>query len=151
MPVDYRRLRPIRALVPIRRTRNTALAMAPEHAEVVRRQFAAFEYGGFDRGAEFWHPEIEWRAVEGAADDVGVMRGHDALRRYYQDWIDMFDQLRAEVEEVIFESDDRVAVAVRNSGRGRVSGVLTKGRYYVACTVHDGAIVSGREYETREQ
>jgi ketosteroid isomerase-like protein len=29
--------------------------------------------------------------------------------------------------------------------------VQTEGRYYVACTVRDGRIVSGREYETREQ
>jgi ketosteroid isomerase-like protein len=121
-----------------------------EPAEVVRAQFAAFE-DGLDRVAEFWHPEVEWRAVEGAADDVGVMKGHDALRRYYDDWIDMFDQLRAEVEEVIFEAGDRVAVVVHNSGRGRVSGVRTEGRYYVTCTVREGKIVSGREYETREQ
>jgi ketosteroid isomerase-like protein len=56
-------------------------------------------------------PNIEWRAVEGAADDVGVMRGHNALRRYYEDWIDTLDGLRAEVEEIIVEADDRVAPA----------------------------------------
>jgi ketosteroid isomerase-like protein len=125
--------------------------MSEQNAEVVRRQFAAFESGGLDAVARFWHPNIEWRAVEGAADDVGLMRGHDAVRRYYQDWIDTLDQLRADVEEVIFEADERVAVVVRNSGRGRASGVLTEGRFYVACTVRDGQIVSGREYETREQ
>jgi ketosteroid isomerase-like protein len=125
--------------------------MSEQNAEVVRRQFAAFERGGLDALVRFWHPSIEWRAVEGAADDVGLMRGHDALRRYYQDWIDTLDQLRADVEEVIFEADERVAVVVRNSGRGRASGVLTEGRFYVACTVRDGQIVSGREYETREQ
>jgi ketosteroid isomerase-like protein len=42
-------------------------------------------------------------------------------------------------------------VVVHNSGRGRSSGVRTDGRYYVVCTVRDGRIVSGREYETREQ
>jgi ketosteroid isomerase-like protein len=124
--------------------------MSQESAEVVRRQFHAFEHS-LDAVAAFWPPDIEWRAIEGAADDVGVMRGRDSLRRYYEDWIDTFDQLRVEVEEVIFDADDRVAVSVRNSGRGRVSGVLTKGRYYVACTVRDGQIVSGREYETRDQ
>jgi ketosteroid isomerase-like protein len=121
------------------------------NAEVVRRHFEAFERGGLDAVAEFWHPNIEWRAVEGAADDVGVIRGSDALRRYYEDWIETFEQLRAEVEEVIFEADDRIAVVVRNSGRGRASGVATVGRYYVACTVRDGQILSGREYGTREQ
>jgi ketosteroid isomerase-like protein len=126
-------------------------AMSLDPAEVVRQQFAAFEHGGLDRVAGFWHPEIEWRAVEGAADDVGVMKGHDALRRYYEDWIDTFDQLHAEVEEVIFEAGDSAVVVVHNSGLGRASGVRTEGRYYVTCRVRDGEIMSGREYETREQ
>jgi ketosteroid isomerase-like protein len=122
-----------------------------KNADVVRRQFDAFGQGGLDAAAEFWHPDIDWRAVEGAADDVGVIRGEEALRRYYSDWIETFDQLRAEVEEVIFETGDLVAAVVRNSGRGRSSGVLTEGRYYVACTVRDGRIASGREYETRAE
>ena len=125
--------------------------MSQENVEVVRRQFAAFERGGIDAAAQFWHPSIEWRAVEGAADDVGPMRGHEALRRYYQDWIDTLDQLHAEVEEVIFEAGEKVAVVVCNSGRGRVSGAPVEGRYYATCTVRDGQIVSGREYGTREQ
>jgi ketosteroid isomerase-like protein len=50
-----------------------------------------------------------------------------------------------------FEADDRVAVAVRNSGRGRASGAAAEGRYYVTCVVRAGRIVAGREYATREQ
>jgi ketosteroid isomerase-like protein len=125
--------------------------MSQANVEVVRRHFEAFQDGGLDGVAKYWDPDIEWRAVEGAADDVGVMRGESKLRRYYQDWIDTMDGLRADVEEVLFDDDERVAAVVRNSGRGRASGVLTKGRYYVACTVRDGRIVNGREYETRDQ
>ena len=125
--------------------------MSRADVEVVRRQFAAFEGGDLDAVAKFWHPSVEWRAVESAADDVGLIRGHEALRRYYQDWIDTLDQLRAEVVEVIFESKGQVVVAVRNSGRGRASGAPAEGRYYVACSVEDELIVSGREFETREQ
>jgi ketosteroid isomerase-like protein len=122
--------------------------MPSESAEVVRRQFAAFADGGLDAVAAFWHPDIEWRAVEGAADDVGPIRGQAALRSYYEDWLDSLDDLSAELEEVLAEDGDRVAVTMRNSGRGRASGVVTTGRYYVTCTVRDGLIVSGREYAT---
>jgi ketosteroid isomerase-like protein len=120
-------------------------------SDVIRSYFRTFESGGVDAAAEFWHPEIEWRAIESAAHDAGVIRGHDALRRYYQDWVDTLADLRAEVEEILFETDDRVAVAVRNSGRGRVSGAAAEGRYYVACVVREGRIVAGREYATRAQ
>jgi ketosteroid isomerase-like protein len=125
--------------------------MAQENVEVVRRQFAAFDHGGPDAAAAYWHPDIDWRAVEGAADDVGVISGPDALRAYYDDWLETFDDLRAEVGEVLFEDGDQVAVTVHNSGRGRASGVVTKGRYYVVCTVRDGLIVSGREYDSRDK
>ena len=125
--------------------------MSQENVEVVRRQFEALHDGGLDEVAKYWHPDIEWRAIEGALDDVGVISGESRLRRYYQDWIDTMDALQADVEEVLFDDDERVAAVVRNSGRGRASGVLTKGRYYVACTVRHGRIVSGREYETRQE
>jgi ketosteroid isomerase-like protein len=45
--------------------------MKRENAEVVQRQFAALEHG-LDGATEPWHPDIEWRAVEGAADDVAT-------------------------------------------------------------------------------
>ena len=75
-----------------------------ENAEVVRRAVRRVEQGGVDAMAEFWHPDIEWRAVEGAADDVGPIRGRDALRRYYQDWVDTMDDLGAEVEETLADA-----------------------------------------------
>lgn len=122
--------------------------MSTPASDVVRSYFSTFESGGVDAAAQFWHPDIEWRAIE---SDVGVIRGHDALRRYYEDWVDTLADLRAEVEEVLFEADDRVAVAVRNSGRGRASGAAAEGRYYVACVVRAGRIFAGREYATRER
>ena len=125
--------------------------MSQENVGVVRAQFAAFGRGGLEAVTRFWHPDIEWRAIEGVLDDVGLMRGEDAVRRYYQDWIDTVDHLQVEVVEVIAEAGEQVVVVVRNSGRGRVSGAPSTGRYYVACIVRDGRIVSGREYGTRVQ
>jgi ketosteroid isomerase-like protein len=64
--------------------------MAQENVEGVRRQFAAFEHGGSETAAAYWHLDIDWRAVERAADDVGVITGQDALRAYY-DRLETFD------------------------------------------------------------
>jgi ketosteroid isomerase-like protein len=125
--------------------------MSAASSDVVRAQFAAVRSGSLDAVAQFWDPNIEWRAIEGAADDVGVMRGHGALRRYYQDWIDTLEDLRADVEEVLHEDEGRVVVVVHNSGRGRLSGAPSEGHYYVACIVRDGHIVVGREYATPQE
>jgi ketosteroid isomerase-like protein len=115
---------------------------------VVRAYFRSLESGDVDAVAAFWHPDVEWRAVAGAADDVGVIHGHAELRRYYEDWIDTLDELRGKVDEVLREDGERVAVSVRNSGRGKASGVPVTGRYYVSCVVRDGQIVAGREFST---
>ena len=125
--------------------------MSQDNVDVVRAQFAALGHGGLEAVTRFWHADIEWRAIVGALDDVGVMRGEDAVRRYYEDWIDTVDHLRVEVVEVIGEAGEQVVVVVRNSGRGRVSVAPSSGRYFVACIVRDGRIVSGREYGTRVQ
>jgi SnoaL-like protein len=68
------------------------------------------------------------------------MRGTQALHRYYEDWMGTFGGLQAEVEEVIFESDELCAVLVHNFGRPTGSSSLVHGRYYVICKVRQGRI-----------
>jgi ketosteroid isomerase-like protein len=122
--------------------------MASANVDVVRLHFEAFGEGGLDAVAAYWDAEVEWRAVEGAVDDVGVMTGHEALRRYYTDWIETIDDLRVEVQEVLYDSGDTVAVVLRHWGRMPGSTASIDGRYSVVCTIRDGRIARGREYET---
>ena len=59
--------------------------------EIVRQSLEAFNSKGLDALASFWHPEIDWRAIEGAPDDVGVFTGEEAMRRYLGEWVEMFE------------------------------------------------------------
>jgi ketosteroid isomerase-like protein len=95
--------------------------------------------GGVDAIAEFWDPDITWRAAEGAIDDVGEMHGPEAVRRYVQDWFDMFDDLTVVAEELIDAGDDRVVAVLRTTGRAKLSGIETEIRFSVVCTLRDGA------------
>jgi ketosteroid isomerase-like protein len=107
--------------------------------------------GGVDAVAEFWDPDITWRAAEGAIDDVGEMHGAEAVRRYIQDWFDMFDDLTLVVEELVDAGDDRVVAVQRMTGRAKISGIETEIRFSVVYTLRDGKIVQGREYLVKEQ
>src|SRR5215203_2059225 len=151
MPANYRRLRPIRALVAIRFQRDTGRAMSQENVEVVRQMLQAFADGGLDAMAEFWDPDINWRAAEGAVDDVGEMHGPVAVRRYIQDWIDTFDDFSVVAEELRDVADDRVLAIQRLNGRAKLSGTETDLRYAVVNTVRDGKVVRGREYLSLDQ
>jgi|SRR5215204_899646 len=124
--------------------------MSQENVEVVRAVFEAWERGGVDAVAEFWHPEIDWRAAKGALDDVGVMCGVDAMRAYMNDWLANFDDVHVEAEELIDAGDEVVAMQ-RVTARGKGSGVETELRYAVVNTIRDGKVVRGREYWTRAE
>jgi ketosteroid isomerase-like protein len=137
--------------MPLGRSPAILRPMESRNVEIVRRQFEALERGGVDAAAEFWHPDIEWRAVEGAVDDVGVISGREAMRRYYQDWVEMIDDLRGGIEDVVYDSGEILVAVLFNSGRGRGSSIPIRGRYCVVYTIQDGLIVRGREYETPER
>jgi ketosteroid isomerase-like protein len=124
--------------------------MAQENVELVRHFFAAYDRDGPDGLAEFWHPDINWRAAEGALDDVGLMEGADAMRDYYRQWEETFEKIRAEVEELI-DAGDRVVAVVRGIGRMKESDAEVDIRYAIVFTIRDGKIAQGREYFTRDE
>ena len=95
--------------------------------------------------------DIDWRAAEGALDDVGEMHGPVAVRRYIQDWIDTFDDSSVVAEELRDVGDDRVLAIQRVNGRAKLSGTETELRYAVVYTVRHGKIVRGREYLSLDQ
>jgi SnoaL-like domain len=71
-----------------------------ENVEIVRSALAASDRT-LDDVAEYWDPDIDWRAIEGAPDDIGVFKGHEAMRRYYGQWYETFDDLAVQCEELI--------------------------------------------------
>ena len=116
----------------------------------MRQYLTAYDRGGVDGLAEFWHPDIKWRAAEGALDDVGLMEGPDALRDYLRQWEETFAEGRMEVEELI-DAGDQVVAVLRGIGQMKDSDAEIDLRYAMVVTIRDGKIASGREYFTREE
>jgi ketosteroid isomerase-like protein len=125
--------------------------MSQENVEIVRRTWQAFADGGLDALAEFWDDEINWRAIEGAVDDVGEIQGAEAMRRYLQDWLDTFEDITSVPTELLDVGDGRVVAVLHVTGRARLSGVRTELRYAIVYTLRDGKIVRGREYADRQE
>jgi ketosteroid isomerase-like protein len=125
--------------------------MSQENVEFLVDYLQRGTDGGVDAVAEFWDPDINWRAAEGAIDDVGEMHGPEAVRRYIQDWFDMFDDLTVVAEELVDAGDDRVVAVQRVTGRAKVSGIETEIRFSVVYTLRNGKIVQGCEYLDKEK
>ena len=125
--------------------------MSEENVEIVRRMWQAFADGGLDALAEFWDDAINWRAIEGALDDVGEIQGAQAMRRYLQDWLDTFEDITSVPTELLDAGDDKVIAVLHVTGRARLSGVTPELRYAIVYTLREGKIVRGREYGNRQE
>jgi ketosteroid isomerase-like protein len=125
--------------------------MSQENVETVKMALDAMAQQGLDAFAEYWADDVEWRAVEGALDDRGPLRGKDACRAYVQDWLDTFDELTVEPKELIDAGADQVVGVLHLAGLAKLSRIETAVTYSVVYQVRDGKIVRGREYGTRQE
>ncbi len=128
-----------------------SIGMSEKNAEIVRRSWQAYAERGLPGLFEFFTEDINWRAIEGAIDDVGEMSGIDAMRRYLSDWVEMFADITATPTEVLDLGDDQVLAMLRVEGTARLSGVATELSYAVLYTLRDGKIARGREFAERQE
>jgi ketosteroid isomerase-like protein len=119
--------------------------------DVVLESFEAFARRGLDAMVPYWDPDIDWRAIEGAPDDAGEIRGTAAMRRYYGEWVEMFDDITNVPAAVLDLGDGRVLSEHHVTGRAKRGGGAMELDYAVIQTVRDGKIVHGREYATPEE
>jgi ketosteroid isomerase-like protein len=99
--------------------------MSQENVEIVRGMFEAFnDWPGEDVAGllvEFFDPEIEWHDAP-SLPGAGIYRGHEALRRHMEDYLDAWADSGFEVEE-IRPVGERVLTRGRYIGVGRQSGM----------------------------
>jgi len=125
--------------------------MSQENVEVMKLAYEAFACGGLDRYMEQFADDVEYRAVEGAPDDVGPIHGKTALRAWLQDWMDTFDGFWFKAVEFIDAGEDQVVVVERFGGRAKLSGIEAEQTEAVVSTIRDGKIARYREFITRAE
>jgi ketosteroid isomerase-like protein len=87
-----------------------------ENLDLVRSLYAPLERGDFslmDREPE-WHdvfaPDFEWHTRDDLPD-AGVRKGYDGIVRLRDEWVQNFDEMHIEVDELIGAGDIVIAVA----------------------------------------
>ena len=94
--------------------------MTSANVELVRGIFAAWERGDFG-SAEWAHPDIDYEVADGFA--AGRWKGVEAMAQSWSDVLRAFDELHAEAQEIREVSDGCVLALIRNTGRGKASGL----------------------------
>jgi ketosteroid isomerase-like protein len=113
--------------------------MSEAYVDQLRRGYEALNRGDVSVVLELLDPDIEWHEPS-PSPDAGSHRGRDSFERFIRGWIESFDGFRIEPEQVV-ERGDRLIAVVRQSGRGRASGVEVEARLAHVWAVEDGRAV----------
>jgi ketosteroid isomerase-like protein len=96
--------------------------MSQENVEIIQRANAAFLRGDLDALERAYDPDIHWRDLQHAPDAPSDVRGIEAVKRIWADWLDAFPDLRADISEYI-DAGETVICVVHWHGSGKGSGV----------------------------
>lgn len=121
--------------------------MTEANVETLRRGYEALNAGDLSRVMELIDDRIEWNPGELAPDSPGPSSGRDAFEQFIRSWIDAFEHFRVEPVEVVEDGPFLVAT-VRQSGRGRASGVEIEIEIAHVWTTRDGRAVRLQSYRS---
>jgi uncharacterized protein len=124
-------------------------AMARENVELLRSGYDAVNRGDHEAFFQILDPAIEWKAPD-RTPFAGTYHGHEAVRKLLDTYLDAFDDLRLEPEE-FFDADDRIVVFVRETARGRGSGVEVQIRVGHLWTMREGKAMRFEYFPEREE
>ena len=123
--------------------------MSQENVELVRRIIEAFTRRDLDGALQYTRPDVEVDWSESSGVQRGVYRGIGEVRRFWAEWLDIF-------EEVVFSADafidagEYVVVPNRTYLRGR-DGIEVNAYSTQVWKVHDGKVVWHRLYQDKGQ
>jgi ketosteroid isomerase-like protein len=97
--------------------------MSQENVDRARSVIAAWNRDDFDAYVESFHPQCEWFSAVAARleGDETVYRGHEGLRRFWDEWHSVWD-LTIEASEYR-DLGDTVLTLGRMRARGKASGI----------------------------
>jgi uncharacterized protein len=122
--------------------------MSEQNVEAVRRQHEHFSRTGKVL-PEIYDSEAEWMAAR-EDPDAETHRGLEAIRRYFAQWVEMFEGIDFRAKELI-DAGDKVFAWMRFSGTGTTSGVPVEMEQAQVWTFRDGKVVRVEEYFDRAE
>ena len=113
--------------------------MSQENVEVVRAVLERWGNGDFRPTPELFAPEMVL-VLRAGFPDAGTYSGREEVAKYMRGFLDPWDHLTIEAEQVV-EAGDAVVAAVRQRGVGVKSGIGTDFRYFQAWSVQAGRVI----------
>jgi ketosteroid isomerase-like protein len=124
--------------------------VSQSNVQVVERLFELFGQGqGIEPALEVMHPDVVIDIPATMSAEPDTYRGHDGVRRYFEGFDGMLEEVQYEAIEFIPVGEAVIAYA-RMSGRGASSGLDVGLDSYVVHEFADGKVVRMTPYPDLE-
>ena len=117
----------------------------------MRQGFAAFEEQGVEGLVPFLDPDFEMTTPPGLAAEPDTYRGHDGIRRYFQSFYEVMDDIRFEVLSFEDLGGGRVLMPSILRARGQATGIEVEQQVAQVWEVHDGLAMRCHVFATAEE
>ena len=114
--------------------------MSAEDVEKVRQIYAHWARGDWRYGADQFAEDGTFTTFDSSDDEI-VCQGREAFQHWFREFLEQWDDLRQDADEVIECPSGRILAIGRQSAAGRASGVRIEMPIYNVWTVRDGKIV----------
>jgi ketosteroid isomerase-like protein len=124
--------------------------MSEENVELVRRAVDAYNRRDLDGIVENWAPDavLDWSNSRGL--EAGVFRGHGEIRAFTQRFLEAFDEVRLEIDDLHEVEDGLLIMENVTYLRGR-DGIEVQARSAWLITIRDGEQTSLTLYQTKQE
>ena len=124
--------------------------MSKENLEIVQRGFEAFNAQGVEGVIPFIDPDFEATTPPDLASEPDTYRGPDGIRRWFDSFFEVMDEIRWDARE-FHEAGDRVVVEFTLRARGKTTGLSFGQEAVMVWTLRDGKAVRVDLYPTLDE
>ncbi|MGH2957897.1 MAG: nuclear transport factor 2 family protein [Solirubrobacterales bacterium] len=124
--------------------------MASANEERARAGIAAFNEDGAEGILEYIHPDFEATTPPELASEPDTYRGHDGVRRYYDSFDEVMDEIRWEVHGTQAVGE-QVVVDLTLHARGKSTGLDFGMRTAAVWSFRDGKVIGIEIYPTLDE
>ena len=123
--------------------------MSREDVEIVRESWVAWVQGDLDALFAFLDADAVWDLTHLREWPDSTYRGVEGVRRFLDEWLEVWEGYEAGVDEMLAAPDGRVLVLAWQRASGRRSGLPMEMEWAQVTTVRNGRIVRIDNYDDR--
>jgi ketosteroid isomerase-like protein len=124
--------------------------VSERNLEIVQRGFEAFNESGVEGIIPLIHPDFEATTPPNLASEPDTYRGPDGIRRWFDSFDEVMDEIRWEPHG-FHEAGDKVVVEFTLRARGKTTGLAFGQNAVMVWDLRDGKAIRVELFQTLEE